>query len=341
MAAANSSLGPQLLQSSIDLAACPWPNAALRLLLNDNPQTTDPLARSLADSFLPPFDIIRPVDWMRPAVFNSPHSGNIYPTALHDMTRLGPHSLRKSEDCYVDQLFGCARMLGAPLLAARFPRVFLDVNREPYELDPAMFDGVLPSFVNTTSLRVAGGLGTIPRIVAENEAIYARLLTWQDAQDRIDRVYCPYHRALAALLEDAKACFGHALLIDCHSMPSSAARLTSPRGHPRADIVIGDRYGASCEHTISQMLECLFVDAGLSVVHNKPYAGGYITQTYGRPQNGYRALQIEINRSLYMDERTLEPTLGFDELRHVLAEVMDLFLAGLDDILNPVPLAAE
>ncbi len=295
----------------------------------------------LSDCFKPAFRIRRPAQLSHSAVFNSPHSGRVYPAALCALVRLDAVSLRKSEDCYIDELFAGVTDLGCPMLAADFPRVFLDVNREPYELDPAMFDAPLPAFVNTTSLRVAGGLGTIPRIVSENEAIYRGPLTWSDAQDRIERVYRAYHRALAKLIDDTARQFGHAVLIDCHSMPSSAARLSAARGLPRADIIIGDRYGASCDLAVSEMLESLFSGFGLSVVHNKPYAGGFITQSYGRPQHGIRALQIEINRALYMNEQTLEKTTGFDELHHILNQVLDLFLANLNNLLSPLPVAAE
>jgi len=183
---------------------------------------------SLVDHFEPPFDVVHPAEQTAPAVFNSPHSGRIYPHDLARLTRLDAVTIRRSEDCYIDELFAGVTTHGCPLLAARFPRIFVDVNREPYELDPAMFDGPLPSFVNSGSLRVAGGLGTIPRIVSENEPIYATRLSWNDARERIDKVYRPYHKTLTDLIDATAGLFGHALLIDCHSMPSSAARLASP-----------------------------------------------------------------------------------------------------------------
>ena len=272
------------------------------------------VSSALTDSFTPAFDVLQPPARHFPVVFNSPHSGNVYPPDLTAMTRLDPLTLRKSEDCYVDELFSGVLALGCPLLKARFPRVYLDVNREPYELDPAMFDTPLPAFVNTTSLRVAGGLGTIPRIVSENEPIYVKQLTWEDARDRVERLYQPYHDHLSQLLTETTNAFGHAILVDCHSMPSSAARLSTNRRNPGADIVIGDRYGSSCDLAISQTLEALFRQAGLSVVHNKPYAGGFITQSYGQPESGVHALQIEINRALYMNERTLARNANFVEL---------------------------
>ena len=299
------------------------------------------MSPALVDSFSPAFDVLRPSIQHYPAVFNSPHSGNIYPPGLAAMTRLDPVTLRKSEDCFVDELFSAMPAMGCPLLKARFPRVYLDVNREPYELDPAMFDRPLPPFVNTSSLRVAGGLGTIPRIVSENETIYACAINWDDAADRIEKVYHPYHQTLSSLMTDTSDKFGYAILVDCHSMPSSAARLSTARRHAGTDIVIGDRYGSSCDLSISQTLEVLFRSAGLSVVHNKPYAGGFITQSYGQPDNGIHALQIEINRALYMNERTLEKGANFVELQHLLNDVLELFLSGLPDLLTPQQVAAE
>ena len=296
---------------------------------------------SLVDQFQPAFEVLQPAAQTAAAVFNSPHSGCVYPADLAGMTRLGAMTIRKSEDCYIDELFSSVTSLGCPLLAARFPRIFLDVNREPYELDPAMFDGPLPSFINAGSLRVAGGLGTIPRIVSENEPIYARRLSWNDARDRVERIYRPYHQTLTTLLQDTARQFGQALLVDCHSMPSSAARLSSPRGTSGADIIIGDRYGAACAPDVPAMLDGILQQFGLKVIHNKPYAGGYITQTYGRPQAGIHAVQIEINRGLYMSERTFRKSLNFGTLQRTLHEAFNLLLANLPELLRPPALAAE
>ena len=209
-----------------------------------------------------------------------------------------------------------------PLLRAHFPRSMVDVNREPYELDPRMFDGRLPTFANTRSMRVAGGLGTVPRVVGESQEIYARRLPIAEALARIDGLYKPYHRALRKLIADAHRRFGEVLLVDCHSMPSSAP-LREDR--PRADIVIGDRYGTSCSPVVSDVVETILRGRGYHVVRNKPYAGGFITEHYGQPQTGTHAIQIEINRAIYMDERTYARQPGFDGLQAdlmVLAEVL-------------------
>ncbi|MCU0789812.1 MAG: N-formylglutamate amidohydrolase, partial [Nitratireductor sp.] len=249
-------------------------------------------------------------------VFNSPHSGRNYRPQFLCQTRLDRASIRKSEDFRVDELFAGAVAQGCPMLAANFPRAFLDVNREPYELDPAMFEGALPGFCNTRSVRVAGGLGTIARIVSETEEIYARRLSVEEGLERIETVYKPYHAALRMLLSRTHDRFGHAVLIDCHSMPSTrdgAARRMRP------DFVLGDRYGTSCAAQITWAAAQFLAELGYEVEINKPYAGGFITEHYGRPHSGLHALQIEINRGLYMDEATLTKTEAFDKVAADLA----------------------
>jgi N-formylglutamate amidohydrolase len=246
-------------------------------------------------------DLHRPSGRSLPLVLASPHSGCEYPADFLAASRLGPLALRQSEDSYVDELFAAAPRLGAPLLSARFPRAYLDVNREPYELDPAMFADALPSFVNATSPRVRMGLGTVARIVASGAEIYAGKLRFAEASHRIESCYHPYHQALRQLVEEAESTFGGYLLIDCHSMPSAAG---SPCGPDGADIVLGDCHGAACAHRIVEAASGFLVGRGFTVAVNAPYAGGFTTGFYGRPSARRHALQIEINRALYMDERS-------------------------------------
>lgn len=288
-----------------------------------------------------PFAIERPTRLRFPAVFSSPHSGCEYPESFLKSSKLCPRTLRTSEDCYIAELFSGVTKLGCPLLHANFPRAYLDANREPYELDQAMFADALPAFANTVSARVSGGLGTIPRIVAENREIYARLLTWPEAKRRIDTLYHPYHEALKSLLSAAVRRFGAAVLIDCHSMPSTAVQNTFGLGGKRADIVLGDRYGSTCDVELSAYLAELFGSAGLVVARNKPYAGGYITQTYGRSGHAKQALQIELNRGLYMNERTLERSREFYALQELLCEVLAAFLPHAGTLRQPPAIAAE
>ena len=259
----------------------------------------------------PPFEVVAPGTQRLPMVFNSPHSGRSYPAAFLAASRLDERAIRRSEDSFVDDLFRPAVDLGAPLLHANFPRAWLDVNREPYELDPKMFDGSLPAYANIRSVRVAGGLGTIARIVAESEEIYARPLPVDEGLQRIDAVYKPYHRTLRELIVETHRSFGIAVLLDCHSMPST---VRGGHGRLRPDIVLGDRYGTSCAAELTELAAQYLARLGYSVARNKPYAGGFITEHYGQPGRGFHAMQIEINRCLYMDERTFQKTAGCPRL---------------------------
>lgn len=285
-----------------------------------------------------PFEVVQPVNQRLPIVFNSPHSGDCYPDAFLAASRLDEQAIRRSQDTFVDELFISAVELGAPLLRANFPRAWLDVNREPYELDAKMFDGELPAFANTGSSRVAGGLGTIARIVSENAEIYLAKLSVEEGLARIDEVYKPYHRALQELVATTHAAFGQALLIDCHSMPSSVRG-----GHTRMtrDIVLGDRYGASCASDITDIAAQILSRLGYSVGRNKPYAGGFITEHYGQPDIGLHAMQLEINRSLYMDEHTLQPSAGFGALKADLADFVAEFAGMFENYLVIQAEAAE
>lgn len=243
----------------------------------------------------------------------------------------------------VDELFASVVREGAPLLKACFPRAWLDVNREPYELDPAMFADKLPHFINSASSRVAGGLGTIAKIVSESEEIYDRKLNAQEALQRIENCYHPYHAALRELLAESIVHFGHAVLVDCHSMPS-AVHHGSPVGKSqlRADFVLGDRFGMSCSNTITSAAYEFLSELGYKVSVNKPYAGGFITEHYGRPDNGLHAIQIEINRALYMDETRMEKSAGFAELADNIGKFVARFVSVPEHGLEAsTPLAAE
>lgn len=282
----------------------------------------------------PAFETIRPRRLVAPIVFNSPHSGRVYPPRFLAMTRLDHLSIRQSEDAFVDELFARAPHLGAPLLRAHFPRAYLDVNREPWELDPTMFVEPLSDRFNTNSPRVAAGLGTLARVVAENKPIYRERLTLEDARMRIEGIYHPYHDALQKLLSEALASFGVAVLIDCHSMP----RIGRHGERATPDIVLGDRYGTTCAPALIDLVETVFAAAGLRVARNRPYAGGFCTRSYGRPQHGVHALQIEISRHLYMNEASLEKHAGFEPLR-ILLEKLTHTLIGLDPMMLATPRA--
>jgi N-formylglutamate amidohydrolase len=290
------------------------------------------------DELEPPFEILEPAETQGPVVFNSPHSGSIYPPAFLSAARLDLAQLRRSEDSFVDQLFTGVVGRGFPLMRAHFPRCYVDVNREPYELDPRMFDGRLPSFANTRSMRVAGGLGTVARVVGDAQEIYHQRIPVDDALRRIEGLYKPYHRALRRLVTRVHRDFGTAILVDCHSMPSLAG---SRDERPRADIVLGDRYGTSCVAGVTDVIETTLHDLGYLVSRNKPYAGGFITEHYGNPPAGLHAIQLEINRALYMDERKFEPIASFGQLATDLEALADrIALIPLEE-LRPYRAAAE
>jgi N-formylglutamate amidohydrolase len=290
------------------------------------------------DEFDPPFEIIEPVESRGPVVFNSPHSGLIYPREFLNASRLDMVTLRRSEDCFVDQLFAGVVTRGYPLMRAHFPRCYVDVNREPYELDPRMFDGRLPSFANTRSMRVAGGLGTVARVVGDAQEIYGERIPVDDALRRIECLYKPYHRTLRRLFTRVHREFGAAVLVDCHSMPSSAGNKDD---RPRADIVLGDRYGTSCVGIVAEVIEESLIGLGYAVSRNKPYAGGFITEHYGNPAAGLHAIQLEINRALYMDERRFERIAGFDQVAADLEQLSDRLAEIPPEELRPYRAAAE
>lgn len=268
----------------------------------------------------PPFCVIEPEEQTAPLVFSSAHSGADYPASFLAESRLEPRTLRRSEDFGVDRLFAAAPDYGAPLLKAFFPRAYCDANREPWELDPAMFADPLPPWVNTASARIGAGLGTIPRVVASGETIYAHKLSFAEAEERIRRCWDPYHAALRHLIARTLDRFGICFLIDCHSMPSNLGQATP-------DFVLGDAFGTACNGDLVLQTENCLRRLGYSVRRNDPYAGGYVTRQYGRPREGVHALQIEIARGLYMDERRIEAHRGFLRLQRDLADLIAFMTA--------------
>jgi len=270
-----------------------------------------------------------------PVVFSSPHSGRDYPVAFLRASVLDAKTIRSSEDAFVDDLYRAAPDHGAPLLAARAPRAFIDMNRAPDELDPGVVEGVVRGAHNP---RVASGLGVIPRVVAAGRAIYRGKLTLAEAEDRLNRHWHPYHAALKTLTEQAHHDFGQAVLIDCHSMPHEAIESHARPGTPHPEVVLGDRFGAAASRDIMDHIEAAFLRTGLRVSRNAPFAGAYITQSFGRPSRGYHVVQVEIDRALYMDEARITPSPDFDAFRTLLTGV----IAEITDIGRlSVPLAAE
>lgn len=296
------------------------------------PDTDDRFDAVLAALYAHPYKIHRPQSQRVPFVFASPHSGRLYPAGFVAKSRLDPLALRRSEDAYADALFGDVVELGAPLIAARFPRAFLDANRAQGELDATMFDSALSLKTDPPNARVQAGLGVIPRIVRDGADIYRARLDPRDAEQRLTRLHAPYHAALARLVDETRRKFGVAIVIDCHSMPSAAAV---------PDIVLGDRYGAAAAPLLTGRAEAALAACGFGVARNTPYAGGYTTHLYGRREAHVHALQIEVNRALYLDEERIELTSQFPIVRARLAKALT-HLAAIDlDMLGRAPVIAH
>lgn len=281
------------------------------------------------------YRVIEPDQRLSSVVFASPHSGCDYPERFVRSSMLDRQSIRSSEDAFVDRLFESAPDFGAPLLCARAPRAFVDLNRSPDELDPALIEGVRRHGHNP---RVASGLGVIPRVVANGRAIHRGKIPMDEAKSRIDRYWRPYHAALQDLLDGAHRRFGQAILIDCHSMPHEAMDGVARTTAPRPEIVLGDRFGAAADSEIVDRVEAAFAAAGLTVSRNAPFAGAYVTQAYGRPSRCQHAVQVEIDRALYMDERRIAPNANFDAFRALLHGIIaEIAAIGYEE----QPLAAE
>lgn len=297
----------------------------------------------IVESFagVPTFEVLEPSSPPVPFVFSAPHSGTVYPRDLVDGTQLDWLTLRRSEDTFVDTLFEDVTSVGAPLIRARFPRVYVDLNRDKNELDPDMFDGPLGVAVCKDSSRVAGGLGVIAKIVGERQEIYRGRLPAGEAAHRIERFWRPYHDALGGRLEAAVAEFGCAVLVDCHSMPSGAVKCEERVGH-RPDIVLGDRFGTSCSPQLGDEFARLLRRRGFVIGRNRPYAGGYITERHGRPPRVH-AIQLEINRATYMDEASFVRTPDFEGVKQQLTAACGELVDWFTDALFGAPwqLAAE
>ncbi|MGG7644754.1 N-formylglutamate amidohydrolase [Rhodovulum sp. YNF3179] len=266
-----------------------------------------------------PYRLIRPEIHSTSVIFSSPHSGREYPRDFLRATELTERSVRSSEDAFVDILFDRAPDFGAPLIAATAPRAYVDLNRGADELDPAVIRDVSQTVHNP---RIASGLGVIPRVVSNGRQIYRGKISREEATARIDRYHRPYHAALRQLLQDSHARFGEAILVDCHSMPHEALEGVTPRGAKRPDVVLGDRFGAACGAHVIEEVETIFAGAGLRVARNAPFAGAYIVQSYGRPSRRQHVVQVELDRSLYMNEALVRPSDDFESFRALMTEVV-------------------
>jgi len=276
----------------------------------------------------PPFTVTLPKGTRSGLVVSSPHSGDRYPEVFRRMSRLDPLTLRRSEDAFVNELMAAAPGLGAPLIEALFPRAYCDLNREAYELDPAMFSDPLPDYVTTDSSKLKSGLGTVAKVVVGGLEIYPAKLPFAEAAMRIETLWRPYHAELRALLDQTRQAAGVALLLDCHSMPSIAGPNMPDNGQRRPDMVLGDFHGTSCSPRLVDRVEAYLQERGYSVARNKPYAGGYITQHYTNRPAGFQTLQIEINRDLYMDEAVIIRSAGFGRVQAAMAGLVELLVGS-------------
>ena len=294
--------------------------------------------QTIADSFQPSFKLVAPEGAANQFIFSSPHSGRIYPRSFIENSALDGAQLRRSEDAYVDELFAHVADQGAHFIHSLVPRAYLDLNRHPYELDPKLFHQPLPEFCNSDSLKVKSGLGVIARIVAEGCEIYKEPLVLDEALTRINALYFPYHKALSELIEQVERNHQHAILIDCHSMPS--ANLPGFKRNP-PDFVLGNLFDKSCDFELTHLVRAKLQGMGYHVSVNKPYAGGYVTKKYGKPKNGIHVMQIEINRALYLRQGTSQKASGFDELRNNLRDLTKNLMTTLPDLSIGQSFAAE
>jgi N-formylglutamate amidohydrolase len=301
--------------------------------MSDTDET--PTSIAMTPDLGPPIAIVEAEVDLLPLVISSPHSGQIYPPSLLSEIRTDLEQLRRLEDGCVDRLFGYGPSVGAPLLHARFARAYVDPNREAFELDADLFDGPLPGYANLNSAKARAGLGIIPSRVA-GHPIYRSRLSFEEAERRLRSAYWPYHDALQGLLAKAMRQFGVVLLLDCHSMPTLVVNGAAATDHV-VDFALGDRFGRSCSAVLIEAAEAILRGKGFSVARNRPYAGGHITTAYGCPEADVHALQIEVRRELYMDERTLMPHAALEDLRIVVRDLLVELGRFVAEELTPKP----
>lgn len=269
------------------------------------------------------FTVTRPRHWQSGVIFGSPHSGRIYPDWFLESSRLPLNLLRSSEDAFVDQIIACAPEMGAVTLSAGYPRAMVDLNRGVEEIDPLVVRGTPRAPLNQ---RTMAGLGVIPRVVSQGRAIHHAPISQFEAERRLNAYWRPYHAVLRGLIDEARAQFGQAVLIDMHSMPHDALNhLTAPR----PDIVLGNRHGASASARVTDAIASACETEGWRVRRNSPFSGAYIAATYGQPARNIHVVQLEIDRRLYMDEATITKRPDFDDFAARIAGVIRT-LSSLD-----------
>lgn len=263
------------------------------------------------------FDEFNTKDFKFPIVLSSPHAGNLFPKEFLENSVLTKSELRSSEDSFVTELVKEASNSGIPLLSLNISRTFIDVNRDKIELDETMFfDAPKNNDINSRRCRV--GLGVLHRVVYHNKNIYDGLLSYKEALERINNVYDPYHKRLKQLVDKCVRKFGFCLLLDCHSMPSMICNIMNES--KALDFCICNLFDESCPTEISQNLYNSLANQDIRVEFNKPYAGAFITFNYCQPRKNIYTLQLEINRSIYMDEQTHDKNIDFQSVAHHISQ---------------------
>ena len=258
--------------------------------------------------------IVEPSTLTSGVVFALPHSGRDYGVSFLNQSILDKISIRSSEDAFLDQLIDGIEKYGAPKIIANAPRAFIDLNRSTDELDPALISGIKN---NIRSPRISSGLGVIPRVVSHGKEIYRGKLSLEQAQSRIEYYWKPYHKDLSNLLKRAQSIYGQSLLIDMHSMPHEAVS-TQSSFIKAPEIVVGDRFGMSSDPEFTNLIVSILKQHGFRVAKNTPFAGAFITKHHGKIKERTHAIQLEIDRSLYMDEERISPNSGFEKLKSQL-----------------------
>ncbi len=281
----------------------------------------------------PPFFRLGPAKPVSPVVLSVPHAGRDYSAAVAAAARLPLEMLESLEDRLVDRLIWRARAAGATAFVARAPRVEIDLNRDEREIEPALIAPPLPSSSVIQSARTRGGLGLIPSRIAGAGPIWSSPIPREELRRRIETIHRPYHAALDAALEEARARFGTAVLLDCHSMPPRLKR------EKQGEVVFGDRHGTTIAPDLAEAAVAAAQALGFRTGRNAPYAGGYIAGRHGRPERNVHAIQLEIDRSVYLAPDLRSPGPGFERAARLIAAVAQ---ALADNILDaPESIAAE
>lgn len=274
------------------------------------------------------FDRHGPVEPWSPVVISVPHAGRDYPSAVLDRSRAPLSVVQRLEDRFADLLVQPLIARGHSVIVARVPRAVIDLNRQEREIDPLVVRSLPHNYPVIASAKVQGGLGLFPRRLQGVGELWRRPIEWGEAAWRIEHLHRPYHAALSAMMQRARAAFGHAILLDVHSMPTLPE---SPGASAQPRVVLGDRFGQSASGRLMALADGLFSGAGYATAQNHPYPGNYLIERHGRPIEGFHALQLEIDRGLYLDAKLEQPGNGLAAVQQILASLVKALDSGLFD----------